>query len=133
LYPELLAQMARIVQALPEQSLQLASADYQPEREEYLEHMGAERIDHTLLMSRSVWHKLREAKPVSLEGLQLSEVLQGLQRSRTPIPSRITWLQSLSKKPQAPSKIDISSSALTQKSAVTKEAVALNESSETQN
>jgi hypothetical protein len=125
--------MARIVQALPAQSLQLASADYQPEREEYLEQLGAERIDHTLLMSRSVWHKLREAKPVSLEGLQLSEVLQGLQRSRTPIPSRMTWLQSLSKKPQAVSKIDVSSSALTQPSAVTKEAVSPTESSETQN
>jgi hypothetical protein len=132
LYPELLSQMARIVQALPAQSLQLASADYQPEREEYLEQLGAERIDHTLLMSRSVWHKLREAKPVSLEGLQLSDVLQGLQRARTPIPSRITWWQSLSKKPQAVSTIDISSSALTQPSAVTKEAVLPTESSETQ-
>ncbi len=132
LYPELLSQMARIVQALPAQSLQLASADYQPEREEYLEQLGAERIDHTLLMSRSVWHKLREAKPVSLEGLQLSDVLQGLQRARTPIPSRMTWLQSLSKKPQAVSTIDISSAALTQPSAVTQEAVSPTESSETQ-
>ncbi|NET61893.1 MAG: GNAT family N-acetyltransferase [Symploca sp. SIO2E6] len=93
LYPELLSQMARIVQGLPAQSVHLASADYQPEREEYLEKLGAERIEHTLLMSRSVWHKLREAKP--LEGLQLSEVLQGLQRARTPIPSRISWWHSL--------------------------------------
>jgi len=31
LYPELLAQMARIVQEMPAQSLHLASADYQPE------------------------------------------------------------------------------------------------------
>jgi hypothetical protein len=101
LYPELLAQMARVVQAVPSQSLQIASADYQPEREEYLEQMGAERIEHTLLMSRSVWHKLREAKPMSLEGLQLSEVLQGLQPARTPIPSRIAWWKSISKKTQA--------------------------------
>jgi hypothetical protein len=98
LYPELLAQMARVVQAVPEQSLQIASADYQPEREEYLEQLGAERVEHTLLMSRSVWHKLREAKTVSLEGLQLSEVLQGLQPARTPVPSRIAWWKSLSKK-----------------------------------
>lgn len=97
LYPELLSQMARIVQSLPIQSLHLASADYQPEREEYLEKLGAERIEHTLLMSRSVWHKLREAKP--LEGLQLSEVLQGLQRARTPIPSRFSWWHSFTKLP----------------------------------
>jgi hypothetical protein len=109
--------MARIVQALPAQSLQLASADYQPEREEYLEQLGAERIDHTLLMSRSVWHKLREAKPVSLEGLQLSEVLQGLQRARTPIPSRIPGCSRYLRSPKLPRKDDISSSALTQKSA----------------
>jgi len=31
------------------------------------------------MMSRSVWHKLRESKFVSLEGLQWPEVLQGLQ------------------------------------------------------
>ncbi|MFB2919688.1 GNAT family N-acetyltransferase [Aerosakkonema funiforme] len=94
LYPELLAQMARIAQDFPPQSLQLASADYQPEREEYLEQLGAERVQHTLLMSRSVWHKLRESKLVSLEGLPLSEVLQGLQRSRQPVPGRMSWLRS---------------------------------------
>lgn len=93
LYPKLLAQMAQIVQGLPPQSLQLASADYQPEREEYLEQLGASQIEHTLLMSRSVWHKLRETKP--LEGIQLSEMLQGLQPARTPIPSRMSWLKSL--------------------------------------
>jgi ribosomal protein S18 acetylase RimI-like enzyme len=101
LYPELLSQMARVVQDLPEQSLELESADYQPEREEFLEQLGAEQIEHTLLMSRSVWHKLREAKPVSLEGLHLSEVLQGLQRGRTPVPTRIMWWQSLSNKHKA--------------------------------
>lgn len=94
LYPELLSQMARIAQDFPPQSLQLASADYQPEREEYLEQLGAERVEHTLLMSRSVWHKLRESKLVSLEGLPLSEVLQGLQRSRQPVPGRMSWLRS---------------------------------------
>jgi hypothetical protein len=31
------------------------AADYQPEREEYLEQLGAQRIEHSLLMSRSVW------------------------------------------------------------------------------
>lgn len=123
LYPELLAQMARIVQEMPAQSLHLASADYQPEREEYLEQLGAQRIEHTLLMSRSVWHKLREAKPVSLEGLQLSEMLQGLKPARTPIPSRITWLKSLSATPQVASSGDVSPSVLTSPSAVTKEAM----------
>ena len=90
LYPELVAQMARITQDLPGQSLQVVSSDYQPEREEYLEHIGASRIAHTLMMSRSVWHKVRESKLVSLEGLQLAEVLQNLKPARKPIPSRIT-------------------------------------------
>lgn len=120
LYPELLAQMARIVQEMPTQSLHLASADYQPEREAYLEQLGAQRIEHTLLMSRSVWHKLREAKATGLEGLQLSEMLQGLQPARTPIPSRITWLKSLSKTPQVAANTD-GAPVLTPPSAVTKE------------
>jgi len=93
LYPELLSQMARIAQDFPSQPLQLTSADYQPEREEYLEQIGAQRVAHSLLMSRSVWHKLRESK-FALEGLQLSEVLQNLQRSRQPVPGRMTWLKS---------------------------------------
>lgn len=122
LYPELLAQMARVVQQVPAQSLQIASADYQPEREEYLEELGAERIEHTLLMSRSVWHKLREAKPVSLEGLQLSEVLQGLQPARTPIPSRIAWWKSISKKTQATAQANGSQPASGAKSAMSKTA-----------
>jgi ribosomal protein S18 acetylase RimI-like enzyme len=91
LYPKLLFQMANLVQGLPPRPLELISADYQHEREEYLEQLGAERVEHTLLMSRSVWHKLKETKP---ERLQLSEVLQGLQPvPRTPIPSRISWFQ----------------------------------------
>ncbi len=91
LYPKLVCQMAQTVNNYPNQSLELASADYQPEREEYLTKIGAYPLDNTLLMSRSVWHKIREIKP--LEALQLSEVLQGLQPVRTPIPSRFSWLQ----------------------------------------
>jgi len=123
LYPELLAQMAQVVQAVPAQALQIASADYQPEREEYLEELGAERIEHSLLMSRSVWHKLREAKAVSLEGLQLSEVLQRLQPARTPIPSRIAWWKSISKKTQAASRGEGSGPVSSSKSAISKEAM----------
>lgn len=96
LYPEMLAQMARIAQELPPQTLRLASADYQPEREEYLEQIGATRQEHTLMMSRSVWHKLRELKPSALEGLQLSEVLQGFQPARKPVPGRISMISPLS-------------------------------------
>jgi len=93
LYPELLSQMARLVQDFPnQQPLHLTSADYQTEREAYLEQLGANRIQHTLLMSRSVWHKLRESKSVSLEGLQLSDVLQSFQPARKPVPSRMSWL-----------------------------------------
>ncbi len=95
LYPELMAQMARVTQEVPAQALHLSSSDYQPEREEYLERVGADRIAHTLLMSRSVWHKLREAKPAVAEGLQLSDVLQGLQPSRKPVPGRISLLKSI--------------------------------------
>jgi len=92
LYPELLMQMARLTQSFP-QSLQLVSADFQPEREEYLERVGAQRMEHTLMMSRSVWHKVRESKPIFLEGLQLSDVLQGFQPNRKPVPGRIALLQ----------------------------------------
>jgi len=94
LYPELLAQMARAAQTAPPQTLALASADYQPEREAYLEQLEAERVGRAVLMSRSVWHKLREAKPTAaLDRLQLSGVLQGLQPRRAPNPSRLPWLE----------------------------------------
>ncbi len=89
LYPELMAQLARACQYLPNQPLRLVSADYQPEREEYFQQIGAVRVKHSLLMSRSVWHKLREAKHLSLENLQIAEMLQSLQPSRQPLPNRI--------------------------------------------
>lgn len=98
LYPEMLSQLARIAQDFPQQGLQLASSDYQPEREEYLERIAAKRIEHTLIMSRSVWHKIRESKLVSLEGIQWPEVLQGLQPARKPIPGGMSWIP----KPQQP-------------------------------
>lgn len=92
LYAELLRQMARAIQAYPSQSLRLTSADYQTEREEYLDKLGAAPTERTLLLSRSVWHKVREARP--LEALQLADMLQSLQPSRTPIPSRFSLLDS---------------------------------------
>lgn len=106
LYPELLAQMAKVVQEFPTPSLELASADYQPEREEYLTSIGATRVEHTLLMSRSVWHKLREAKSASLEVLQLSEMLQSLQPGQTPAPNRITWFKQQLQSSKTPNLID---------------------------
>ena len=81
LYPELLRQMARIARSLPEQSLVLTSADYQPEREAYLESIGAQRSQHTLLLARSVWHKLRESRSRPLENWR-QEMLQGLQPAK---------------------------------------------------
>lgn len=108
LYPELLSQMAQIVRQRPPQALQLVSADYQPEREEYFEQLGAQRMEHTLLMSRSVWHKLREAKQTSLERLQLSEVLQGLQPRGTPAPGRMSWWAHSSFPPSPGSRSDAS-------------------------
>jgi ribosomal protein S18 acetylase RimI-like enzyme len=101
LYPELLSQMARLVQDFPPQSLHLVSADYQPEREAYLEQLGAVRQSHSLLMSRSVWHKLRESKLVSLDGLQLSEMLQSFQPTRKPVPGRMSWLGPMPGEPAA--------------------------------
>ncbi|MDX2099035.1 MAG: GNAT family N-acetyltransferase [Leptolyngbyaceae cyanobacterium bins.59] len=102
LYPELLNQMARVAQVVPGLPLHLVSADYQAEREAYLERLGATRISHTSLMSRSVWHKLREVRP-SLEGLQLSEVLQGFQRAQKPIPGRVSmqWANPASEQPNS--------------------------------
>ena len=107
LYPKLTIKMAQIVQEslvqkyglsnddrLYSQPLEIVSADYQPEREEYFNKIGASAVEQTLLMSRSVWHKIKEAKP--LEGLQLSDVLQGFKPARTPIPSRISWSKSFS-------------------------------------
>src|SRR5512146_3239718 len=62
LYPKLIYQMAQVVQTYSPQSLEVVSADYQHEREEYLTKSGAQPVEHTLLMSRSVWHKLKEVK-----------------------------------------------------------------------
>jgi GNAT superfamily N-acetyltransferase len=93
LYPELISQLARIAQDFPAQGLHIASADYLPEGEEFLERIGANRVEHTLIMSRSVWHKVRESKFVSLEGIQLPEMLQGLQPARKPIPGGMLWRQ----------------------------------------
>ncbi|MEM7794247.1 MAG: N-acetyltransferase [Cyanobacteria bacterium P01_C01_bin.118] len=89
LYPELMSQMAQVLQGSSNQTLQLASLDYQPERESYLREIGAAEVEHTVMMSRSVWHKVRESKAVSIEGLQ--DVLQGLQPSGKAIPSRFFW------------------------------------------
>ncbi|ABG53370.1 GCN5-related N-acetyltransferase [Trichodesmium erythraeum IMS101] len=97
LYPELLSQMATLAQDFPNQSLQLACADYQPEREAYLEQIKAKQIEHTLLMSRSVWHKIRESRLVIAE-LQFSGVLQSLQPVRKPVPSRSSWLKMMRNK-----------------------------------
>jgi ribosomal protein S18 acetylase RimI-like enzyme len=102
LYPELLSQMARLVQDFPAQNLELVSADYQPEREAYLEELGAVRQSHSLLMSRSVWHKLRESKFVSLDGLQLSEMLQSFQPTRKPVPGPMSWLGPTPGEPTTP-------------------------------
>ncbi len=89
LYPELLAHLARLVQPYAAVPLLLASTDYQPEREAYLE-QWADPIRHSLMMSRSVWHKVREVRSPLPEGLTLSEVLQGLQTHHRPQPGRMS-------------------------------------------
>lgn len=91
LYPELIAQVARIVQQKvgnEKYPLWISSADYQPEREAYFEQIQATGRSHGLLMARSVWHKIRETKP-ALDALQLSKMLSGFQPARKPVPGRI--------------------------------------------
>ncbi|GAB4215784.1 MAG: GNAT family N-acetyltransferase [Synechococcales cyanobacterium] len=87
LYPDLLARMAKLTQVYPAQALYLASTDYQPEREAWLLKLGATELERTLLMSRSVWHKLRESR-FSLDNLPLHLMLRTLQGSQ-PMPERI--------------------------------------------
>lgn len=91
LYPELISHMARLLQGYPAAPLRITSRDYQPEREDYLTQIQANPVNRTLMLSRSVWHKVREAKPTALEGLQLPEVLAGLQPAGKPIPGRMSW------------------------------------------
>jgi ribosomal protein S18 acetylase RimI-like enzyme len=97
LYPELMAKMAQLTQAHPPQSLALASTDYQPEREEFLLKLGAQDVERTLLMSRSVWHKIRESRFFSWDSAYLNAVLRGLQ-VKQPVPERFEgppegWLE----------------------------------------
>lgn len=89
LYPKLLSHMAVLTQSVPPAPLHLTSTDYQSEREEYLQQVQAERVGHSLMMSRSVWHKLRETHRHASETFPLAEVLQGLQPNHTPIPGRM--------------------------------------------
>lgn len=91
LYPELLSHMAGLLQSYPAMPLRVTSRDYQPEREEFLLQIQADPVERTLMLSRSVWHKVRETKPAALEGIQLPEVLAGLQPAGKPIPGRMSW------------------------------------------
>jgi ribosomal protein S18 acetylase RimI-like enzyme len=70
LYRELLVHISKILSHYPPQSLELFAGDYQAERQSILESLEGE-ITHTkLLMSRSVWHKVREFRN-PLENLSL--------------------------------------------------------------
>lgn len=91
LYPEIISHMACILKGYPSAPLRITSRDYQAEREDYLTQIQANPVNRTLMLSRSVWHKVREAKPAALEGLQLPEVLAGLQPAGKPVPGRMSW------------------------------------------
>ena len=104
LYPELLCQMARLTQEVEPQSLHLTSTDYQLEWESLLQESGAIPLCQTLISSRSVWHRLRGSKFVSLENLPIAEMLPGLQPARKPIPSR---LESTSDATSSPATCDL--------------------------
>ena len=97
LYPEIVSHMARVLQGYPAAPLRITSLDYQPEREDYLIQLQANPVGRTLMLSRSVWHKVREAKPMTLEGLQLPEVLAGLKPVGKPVPGRISWQSKIDK------------------------------------
>jgi hypothetical protein len=91
-----MAKMAQLTQAYPPQSLALASTDYQPEREEFLLKLGAQDLERTLLMSRSVWHKIRESR-FSWDSAYFNAMLRGLQ-VKHPVPERFEgppegWLE----------------------------------------
>ncbi|NJK33605.1 MAG: GNAT family N-acetyltransferase [Oscillatoriales cyanobacterium SM2_2_1] len=89
LYPEIMSQLARVASAHGSLgAIVLGSADYQPEREAFLEQIGATPIARGLLMARSVWHKVRESRPV-LDATHLTRMLTGLQPSQRPVPGRI--------------------------------------------
>ncbi|MBF2096976.1 MAG: GNAT family N-acetyltransferase [Gloeomargaritaceae cyanobacterium C42_A2020_066] len=89
LYPQLLGHLARALQGREAQGLYLASADYQPTREDWLRQVGATPVAHTLLLCRTVWHKLREGRFAGLDPLQLADVLPVFQPAHPPVPSRL--------------------------------------------
>jgi hypothetical protein len=70
------------------QGLLVSSADYQPEREAYLEQVKAQPVRFSLMMARSVWHKVRETRS-ALDSFQLAQMLPGLQPNQKPVPGRI--------------------------------------------
>lgn len=88
LYPELLAQMAKLTRTCPPQSLYVASTDYQPEREEFLQKLGATAMERTLLMSRSVWHKVQEVR-TGMDTLSIESMLRSLNVNQ-PVPEQPT-------------------------------------------
>lgn len=89
LYPEIVSHLARLLQTYPSAPLRITSRDYQAEREGYLTQIQADPVMRTLMLSRSVWHKVRESRLTALEGLQLPEVLAGLQPAGKPVPGRM--------------------------------------------
>ncbi|AFY68541.1 GCN5-related N-acetyltransferase [Thalassoporum mexicanum PCC 7367] len=97
LYPELITKVAQILTqqkiADSEEAIGLlvSSADYQPEREAYLEQVKAKPVRYSLMMARSVWHKVRETRS-ALDSFQLSQMLSGLQPNQKPVPGRIDMM-----------------------------------------
>jgi len=88
LYAPLMQTLAQILRHYPQRALEIVSADYQPEREAYFASLGAEVTRRTLLMSRSVWHKVRESRN-PLEHLLIPEMLPQWQPLRNPLPNRL--------------------------------------------
>jgi len=88
LYPPLMQTIAQICGYYPHAGLEIASADYQPEREAYFTQLQGDVTEQTLLMSRSVWHKVRESRN-PLENLSIPDMLPKWPPLQNPLPNRI--------------------------------------------
>ncbi len=88
LYGPLMHALGQICRHYTHAGLIIASADYQPEREAYLESLGATINDRTLLMSRSVWPKVRESRN-PLENLTIPDVLPRWRPAQNPVPNQV--------------------------------------------
>jgi ribosomal protein S18 acetylase RimI-like enzyme len=94
LYRDLLIHISKILSHYPPQSLELSAGDYQAERQNLLKSLEAEITDTNLLMSRSVWHKVREFRnPLESLSLDMLPTWRPLTKPLMPEPVRDEFKQ----------------------------------------